>query len=372
MTEPDHTPKFVRTLKLRVKDKHAAELSRQARAVNFVWNYVNELSERSIRERGRFLSAYDLHAYTTGASRELGLHSHTVQRVNAAYVQARVQFKKRKLAWRKSGGARRSLGWVPFNTGHAKWKNGQVFFGGTHFNVWTCGYTPSDYTLKSGSFSEDSRGRWYFNVAVEVEAKPSSGTSAVGIDLGCKDAATCSDGKVLHGRWYRREQAALGIAQRARKKDRVKAIHAKVKNRRKDAHHKESTRLVRENGAVFVGSVSPKAIARTSMSKSSLDAGWAAFKTMLEYKCARAGVVYECVDERYSTQSCSCCGVIPDSSPKGRAGLGMREWTCSGCGAHHDRDINAARNILARGLSGLAGGTHECREGRNPFLQGGE
>ena len=282
-----------------------------------------------------------------------------MQRVNATYVQARVQFKKRKLAWRKSGGARRSLGWVPFNTGHAMWKNGQVFFNGRYYRVWEGGYQPSGYAFRAGSFSEDSRGRWYFNVAVEIEVAPSAGTSAVGIDLGCKEAATPSEGEPLHGRWYRAEEARFGIAQRAGKRKRAKALHAKIRNRRKDALHKKSTRIVQQNGAVFVGSVSPKAIAKTSMSKSSLDAGWATFKTLLEYKCAGAGVVYECVDERYSTQRCSCCREIPDSSPKGRAALGMREWTCSGCGARHDRDVNAARNILAVGLGRLAEGTCE-------------
>ncbi len=78
MSQAAPNQKYLRTLRLRVKDKHAAELCGQARAVNFVWNFINELSERSIRERGNFLSAFDIHRYTTGASKELGLHSHTV------------------------------------------------------------------------------------------------------------------------------------------------------------------------------------------------------------------------------------------------------------------------------------------------------
>ncbi|MFT4727111.1 MAG: putative transposase [Granulosicoccus sp.] len=196
------TQKHIRTQSLRVKDKHAVTLARPSRAVNFVWNYINELSERSIREHNTFLSAYDIHRYTTGASKELGLHSHTVQKVSAAYVQARVQFRKRRLAWRKSAGVRRSLGWVPFNTGHARWRNGQIHFNGTAYGVWDS-YGLSGYTLRSGSFSEDSQGRWYFNVAVQIEAQPTKGKRSIGIDLGCKDAATASNGGVLHSRWYR-------------------------------------------------------------------------------------------------------------------------------------------------------------------------
>ena len=92
------------------------------------------------------------------------------------------------------------------------------------------------------------------------------------------------------------------------------------------------------------------------MAKSVLDAGWGSLKTMLEYKCAHAGVVFEVVNEAYTTQACSGCGCISDSSPKGRAGLGIREWTCNECGDTHDRDVNAAMNILAVGHGRLAVG----------------
>ena len=92
-------------------------LSQMARQVNFVWNFINELSQRSIRERGKFLSEYDLHPYTKGAGKELGLHSQTLQVIAGEYVTRRKQFKKSRLNWRKSGGSRRSLGWVPVNTG---------------------------------------------------------------------------------------------------------------------------------------------------------------------------------------------------------------------------------------------------------------
>jgi len=93
-----------------------------------------------------------------------------------------------------------------------------------------------------------------------------------------------------------------------------------------------------------------------STGRSVLDAGWSMLKTMLEYKGAHAGIVVREVNESFSTQVCSCCGSISDSSPKGRAGLRIREWTCVACGSTHDRDINAARNILGRGRAPLAVG----------------
>ena len=136
----------------------------------------------------------------------------------------------------------------------------------------------------------------------------------------------------------------------------MKAIHAKVKNRRADHLHKFTTQLVRENSLIVVGNVSSKALVKTNMAKSVLDAGWSMLKTQLDAKSkAMQGVFLE-VNEAYSTQACSCCGSISASSPKGRAGLGIREWTCADCGTLHDRDVNAARNILAAGHCRLAGG----------------
>jgi len=350
---------ITKTLRVRVKDKHSLALAKQAASVNLVWNYLNELSHRSIKERGKFLSAFDLHPYTKGAGKELGLHSQTLQCVAQEYATRRKQFKKSKLAWRKSHGVRRSLGWIPVNTGAAKWKNGQLYFNGQYYCVWDS-YGLAGYTFRSANFSEDSRGRWYFNVVIEAPAEQSPGTASVGIDLGCKDAATTSDGDKVKGRRYRELEAKLGVAQRAGNKKRAKAIHAKITNRRKDDLHKFSRKLVTENAAIFVGNVSSAKLVKTKMAKSVLDAGWSMFKTMLEYKCAHAGVVFEEINEAYTTQRCSCCASIPDSSPKGRAGLGIREWTCMVCGTHHDRDINAAKNILALGHERLAGGiTHQ-------------
>ena len=97
-------------------------------------------------------------------------------------------------------------------------------------------------------------------------------------------------------------------------------------------------------------------LAKTNMAKSVLDAGWSSFRTMLQYKCDHAAVWFEEVNESYTTQTCSDCGTLPNSRPKGIAGLGIREWVCSDCGAVHDRDVNAAKNILAAGHRRLAEG----------------
>lgn len=210
-------------------------------------------------------------------------------------------------------------------------------------------------------------------MAVEIEVKPSTGTAAVGIDPGLKECATTSIGDKIEGRWYRANEKPLAIAQCARKKQRTKAVHAKIKNLRKDALHRFSTKLVQSNAAIFIGDVASAKLLKTKMVKSMLDAGWSMLKTMLEYKANQAGVVFEEVRESYSTQTCSQCASI--EGPKGLNGLGIRRWTC-GCAAVHDRDVNSAKNIAARGLARLAEGTpievrNHAATVRIPVLQGG-
>jgi IS605 OrfB family transposase len=347
-----------RVLRLRLKDKHAAALRAMARDVNFVWNYANDLSFKVWQRERRFLSEYDIDKYTAGATKEgLNLHSTTVQSISKELVTRRVQHKKVKLRWRVSRGSRRSLGWIPFKASALRYRNGQILFSclDKPLCLWDS-YGLSNYKLGAGNISEDARGRWYINITVKVEkAKRSEGKSAVGIDLGLKDfAATSAGDKVEAEQFFRDQQDALAVAQRAGKKNRVRAIHAKIANRRKDFLHQLSTRLVHEHGAIFVGNVSASGLAKTRMAKSVLDAGWSMFRTMLQYKSDDAGVWFEEVNEAYSTQTCSACDAR--SGPKGIAGLGIREWICPDCGVVHDRDVNAAKVILARGHARLAGG----------------
>src|SRR6185312_16398150 len=145
----------------------------------------------------------------------------------------------------------------------------------------------------------------------------------------------------------RKHQQALAAAQRAGRKSQVRAIHAKIGNRRRHLIHELSTRLVRENRRIYVGNVSSCGLAKTSLAKSVLDAGWSQLRSQLRYKAIRHGAEYIEVDERFSTQVCSACGVR--GGPKGREDLVVREWICGGCGARHDRDINSAINILFSG-----------------------
>jgi len=355
----------IKTLRVRVKDKHAKVLSQWAFEVNQVWNAANELTAEygwvPIPELGYVnlqTSEFDLNKELRWIrkERDLSIGAATVQSVIAQHAKSRRKSKRNKLRWRCSSGSNRSLGWVPFKEAGVKLVNGQIRFCGEYFGIWDS-YDLSKYDLGTGSFSQDARGRWYFNTTVEVEVQPGLGRAAVGIDLGLKTAATGSDGIAkLDRRKITDEFAAqLGRAQRANKSKRVKSIHAKIKNSRRDALHKFSSMLTKQYGGIFVGDVSSKKLVKTRMAKSVLDTGWHMLKTQLKYKANARSVVYLEVPERNTTQTCSSCGIISASSPKGRAGLGIREWMCE-CGVTHDRDINAAKNILALGLERLAGG----------------
>ena len=368
--------KIMKTLKLRLKDKHSKQLNKVSAAVNFVWNYVNELSLKHLQRTGLFFSAYDIVAYIKGAGGELGLHSQTIQAIGEVHAKSRKQFKKAKLKWRSNHpkAKRRALGWIPFKKSAIKYigtrqsdkkslkstiqfslAKGQKLT----LDMWDS-FNLSLYQINTCELVQDKSGHWYACITVKnhpkTHPKPKCGTGQVGIDLGLKEAATTSSGDVLTIKQTHKWAKKLATAQRASNKNRARAINAKIKNTRKDIIHKFTTELVKNNALIIVGDVKSRSFTskKNKLAKSTYDAGWFEIKRQLEYKCKNAGCQFEIVNESYTTQTCSCCG-SHCNSPKGREGLGIRKWTCE-CGVTHDCDINAARNILAVGLDRLAEG----------------
>jgi IS605 OrfB family transposase len=327
-------------------------LNKQARAVNFVFNYCNDRQKDALRFGRKWLSGFDLNKLTTGSSKELGIHSGTINAVCEQYAKSRFQKTRPYLRYR----GKNNLGWVPLKGRELKETPNGFHFKGREFKVFKSRKIPCGAKIKDGpNFSQDSRGNWFLNICIEladVAQRPIH--NGVGIDLGLKDFATLSTGeKIEAARLYRNAEAKLAVAQRANKKRRVKAIQAKTANRRSDFLHKLSTRIVREFDFVAVGNVSAAGLAKTNMAKSVLDAGWSSFRSQLAYKAVKHGAWFEEVNESFSTQTCSDCGALPDSRPRGIAGLGIRQWTCSECGGLHDRDVNAAKNILSKLVAGL-------------------
>lgn len=347
------------TYKFRLKDTAKSELRRQASVVTYVWNYCNATQREAVKRRRLWLSWHDLQKLTAGSSKELDVHAHTIQQVCQTYDRSRRAKNKPYLRWRVANpkSPKKSLGWVPFNKGHVRYHDGGFVFRGHTYKAWVSRDLQDGQTFGAGSFSQNAQGHWFVNLPVEVDADTSSGTTAVGIDLGLKDLAVLSTGEaVATKQWYRKTEPKLAVAQRGRKKRQVTKLHARIKAQRSDHLHKLSTRLVRTHAAVFVGNVNASALAKTGMAKSVLDAGWSMFRNQLAYKAIRHRVVFQEVNESYSTQTCSQCASV--EGPRGVAGLGVRRWQCS-CGVFHDRDTNAAKNIVARGLTSLeAGASH--------------
>lgn len=345
---------MIKVLKYRIKDRHARKaLSQYAYACNQVWNWmVAQHRDGDSRYRlgapsRRWPSHFDLGKQCNGLGAMLGILQSSVQFVCDQFVRNRNQHKCCP-AFRSSFGSRRSLGWVPFKGRDRKVSGNTITYLGKTFRFFGSKRRPLPAIVKGGYFTEDAMGRWFVCFYVDVEKAVTATQGEVGIDLGLKDFATLSEGRKIEApRIFDVYAERLAIAQRAGNKRRAAAINAKIANARRDFHHKLSTDLARTYAFIAVGNVSAKALAKTRMAKSVNDAGWSAFRTMLKYK---ASTFIE-ADEKFTTQTCSSCGGLPPERPQGIAGLGMRQWDCSYCGARHDRDVNAARNILAVGRS---------------------
>ena len=338
----------VRTYKFRIKDGGSTrkQLVRWAESVNCVWNFCNEASFEMLRRHSKWLSANDLMKLTNGVSKELGINSQTLQQVCKEYWTRRFNAKRRKLSWRRSGGSRRSLGWIPATNQNVKILGDKIKYGGKSFRFWKTREIPTN--IRTISFNEDARGRWYINIVCLVDIVACPGASELGIDLGLKTVATLSDGRKFDRDNLTQKYAeCLAQAQRAGKKNLAKRIHAKIANIRKDWNHKTANAILADARLVCVGDVSSAKLVKTKMAKSVLDASWCQLKSMLAYKAIALGIDLKEVNESWTSRTCSVCGAIGEH--QGLGGLSVREWTCSSCGTLHDRDVNAARNILRVG-----------------------
>ncbi|MEU5507612.1 RNA-guided endonuclease InsQ/TnpB family protein [Streptomyces fungicidicus] len=222
--------------------------------------------------------------------------------------------------------------------------------------------------------TKDSSGRYFLSFVVDTvpDILPEAETET-GIDLGLSAFAVLSDGtKISTPRFLRRAEKKLKRLQRElsrkqkgsknRTKARIKVArqHARVADRRRDWHHKASTQIIRDNQAVHVEDLAVSGLARTRLAKSVHDAGWSAFVRMLEYKAAKHGRTFTRVDRFFpSSQVCSACGFRDGPKP-----LHVREWACGECGTVHDRDHNAARNVLFEGRRIVAAGRAETQNAR--------
>jgi len=226
------------------------------------------------------------------------------------------------------------------------------------------GATPTTVTL-----SRDTAGRYFVSILLEEDVAPlpiMTETGQVGIDLGLHDVVVLDTGeKVGNPRFFAKDEKQLGKAQRrlakkqrgSKNRDkarrRVARIHARIADRRRDFTHKLSTRIIRENQTICIESLHVKAMAKhPTLAKAIHDVGWGEFVRQLEYKADWYGRTLVKIDRWYpSSKRCYACGHVLDA-----LSLDIRHWTCPACGVVHDRDVNAAKNILAVGLTVAASG----------------
>jgi len=341
---------FTRTLRLKVRAESYAWLNVAAVEVNQVFNFANETSLKAATRtdtKRKWMGGFDLCNLTAGAAEYFEkIGANTIQRICTEYASNRKAAKRLKLRWRVSRGAKRSLGWVPFKAVSLKRKGHSLRFCGKTFRVFDR-ESLADHKFRDGCFAQDAVGDWYLCVPVQMSVEPSVAPSeSVGIDLGLKAIATTSDGERLDaGRWTRAHADKLARAQRHGHKRQAKRIHRKAARRRADALHKFSRKIIDRYQNIVIGDVSTLKLVKTRMAKSVLDSGWGMLKTQLQYKGQQAGRSVQVVSERNSTRVCGNCGAL--SGPKGVGQLVVRQWVCGACGDTHDRDVNAARNILA-------------------------
>lgn len=342
-----------KTLRLKIYPSCHAWLDAAAVEVNQVWNWAAETcvdaADKNRRANAKWLSGFDLNKLSSGATKFFDyIGSDTIQRIGCEYALKSRIAQRVKLRWRVSCKERRSLGWVPFKAESLRRKGNAFRFCGKSVRVFDRKYL-GELKWRDGCFAQDACGDWWLCLNVKIQTEKSiASREFVGIDLGLKTIATSSDGEKLDaGRWTQTHAAKLAMAQRRGHKRQAKRIHRKISRCRKDALHKFSRKIVNQYQNIIVGDVSSQRLVKTKMAKSVLDSGWGMLKTQLQYKGQQAGRSVQIVSESFTTRVCSSCGSV--SGPSGLRQLVVRQWECADCGAVHDRDVNAAKNILIAG-----------------------
>ena len=249
--------------------------------------------------------------------------------------------------------------------------------------------------------SREPDGRWYVTLCIDGEDPDPLELAghAVGVDLGVNDFGVTSDGERIPdprhlerkarnlARYQRRlARCQRGSANRTKAKIKVARAHRKVRNARQDFLHRASTRLIRSADMIAIEDIERiwYMMRNRSLARAISDCGWGKFRRQLEYKCERHGRDLIVIDRWYPSSKTSPCGHLLAA-----LSLGTRRWTCPACGTRHDRDINAAKNILAAGQAVTACGADVRHSGTSrvrsavkhepqlvragiPVLQGGE
>ncbi|WP_405582712.1 RNA-guided endonuclease InsQ/TnpB family protein [Streptomyces sp. NBC_01092] len=360
-------------------DEQAAELSRTFGCVRLVYNKALEERTRAWYGEQRRVSYVQSSAALTEwkKTEELAFLSEVssvpLQQALRHLQTAFGNFFAKRAKYPRYKSRKKSRASAEYTRSAFKWRDGHLTLAkmAESLDIRWSRPLPKGAEPTTVTVSHDSAGRWFVSMLVEDTVVPAPATTAaVGLDAGITSLVTLSTGeKIANPRHERRDRARLAKAQRelsrkvegsnnrAMARVKVAKVHARIADRRRDFLHKLSTRLVRENQTVVIEDLTVRNLLKNGkLARAISDAAWTDLRMMLEYKCAWYGRELVVIDRWFpSSKLCGNCGTV-----RGRLPLNVREWTCD-CGTVHDRDVNAARNILAAGLAASA-----CGDGVRP------
>jgi putative transposase len=348
----------------------ADQLNRTFGCVRLVYNKALEERSRAYADESRSMTYLQTSAALTGWKKTDELNflnevssvplQQTLRHLQAAYVAFWAKHARHPTFKSK----RKSRASAEFTRSGFKYRDGQVTLAkqAEPLRIAWSRPLPEGAVPSSVTVSRDAAGRWHISLLVEdhsVQRLPVSDT-AVGVDVGIQTLAALSTGEKISNpkhecrdrRKLARLQRALerkekGSSNRAKARLKVARVHAQIADRRRDQLHKLTTRLVRENQTIVIEDLSVRnMIQNHKLARAICDAAWSQTRSMLEYKAEWYGRSVVVINRFYpSSKLCFHCGIKVETLP-----LHVREWQCA-CGAVLDRDVNAARNILAAGLA---------------------
>ncbi|OUC91167.1 transposase [Streptosporangium minutum] len=357
--------------------EQAEQLARTFGCARLVYNKALEERSRAYTMEGRRVSYGESSAMLTAWKRteELGflgeVSSVPLQQVLRHLQAAFTNFFAKRAKYPAFKSRKRSRASAEYTRSAFTWRDGHLTLAkmGAPLDIAWSRPLPEGVEPSTVTVSKDAAGRWFVSILCADTIRPLDPTAAmVGIDAGISSLLTLSRpipgltdaaGKVANPRHERADRARLARAQRAlarkdkgssnraKAKVRVARVHARIGDRRRDHLHKLTTSIVRENQVIAIEGLAVRNLVKNHrLARAVSDASWRQVRTMLEYKAAWYGRELVVVDRWFpSSKLCSACGALQPSLP-----LNVREWVCA-CGATHDRDVNAARNILAAGLA---------------------
>ncbi|WP_182907938.1 RNA-guided endonuclease TnpB family protein [Microbispora sp. H13382] len=366
-------------------DEQAAVLNRTFGCVRLVWNSVLAWRQARYHAEGVTTSYAQSDRYLTELKRDGGhdflyeVSSVPLQQALRHQHTAFVNFfaGRAKYPRFKSRHGRQS---ATYTRSAFRWRDGRLWLAkmdGPIAFVWSWPeLDPATLNPATVTISRDPDGRWYASITIETETEaeplPATGGHA-GVDLGVTDFAVLSTGeKIPNPRHLERKARNLaryqrrmarkqrGSNNRAKARAKVARAHTKVRDARADFLHRTSTRLVRDHDLIVIEDLNIKGMVRNRcLARAISDAGWGEFRRQLEYKAQRFGRHLVVIDRWFpSSKTCSACGHL-----LAELSLSTRHWTCPDCGARHDRDVNAAKNILAAGRAVPACGADVSHSG---------